>query len=466
MQSGQNEIIEIFVKKVKMFANVYNVNYINVMNVNEINNCLLTGKLKTSGLFPHLELLKQSSFIFNIDFGLKGIPQEPGIILLRGARQYGKSTWLEHNLKQTIKEHSPGSALYLNGDEIRDEEDLFKSIKKTVQLFDPSRKIKRLFIDEITAVKNWQHAVKRCADAGIIRDILVITTGSKASDLRHGSERLPGRKGKLARTSYYFTPVSYKEFKRVCGKHLGENALHTYLISGGCPITCSELATIGRIPEYIPEMIRDWINGECAAKGKQRASLLAILETVIRYGGNPCGQAKLAREAGMANNTVAASYIELLQDLICIGTSFAWDSSRKIILRRKPCKYHFVNLLSALSFLPTHIRTTEDFKRLSPQVQGVWYEWIVAQELWRRAVINGKEFPEMFSFWQSQNHEIDFVTPEKRYIEVKRGRANPFEFSWFPENFPNNSLTVINENRFTTSYSQGITLEDFLLESD
>ena len=436
------------------------------MNVNDINSSLLSGRLKTPGLFSHLEILKQSPFIFSIDFGLKRLPQEPGIIMLRGARQYGKSTWLEQNLKQTVEKHGPGSALYLNGDEIRNEIELFNIIRKTAGLFDPSKKIKRLFIDEITAVKEWQHAVKRCVDAGDIRDVLVITTGSKASDLRRGTERLPGRKGKLLRTSFYFTPVSYAEFKRVCGEYLGDNTLHTYLISGGCPVACSEFTSNRRMPEYIPEMIRDWIYGECAASGRQRASLLAVMETVARYGGNPCGQAKLAREAGLANNTVAAGYIELLQDLMCIGTTHAWDSSKDIVLRRKPCKYHVVNLLAAISFSHSHIRTVEDFHRLSPKVQGVWYEWIVAQELWRRAVKEGKEFPEMFSFWQSKNHEIDFVTSAGRFIEVKRGGTSPVEFSWFAEVFPHDSLIVISENRFKTRYSRGMTLEDFLLESN
>ncbi len=436
------------------------------MNVNDINSSLLSGKLKVPGLFPHLEILKQNPFIFSIDFGLKRLPQEPGIIMLRGARQYGKSTWLEQNLKTTIEKYGPGSALYLNGDDIRNEVELFNAIKKTTDLFDPSKKIKRLFIDEITAVKEWQYAVKRCADSGYIRDVLVITTGSKASELRRGTERLPGRKGKLPRTSFYFTPVSYSEFKRVCGNHLGNNTLNTYLISGGCPVACSEFASHRRIPEYIPEMIRDWIYGECAAGGRQRSSLLAVIETIIRYGGNPCGQTKIARESGLANNTVAAGYIELLQDLMCIGTAYAWDYSKNIMLRRKPCKYHFVNTLAALSFSHTHIRTVEDFLSLPPQTQGLWYEWVVAQELWRRAVKVGKDFPEMFSFWQSKKHEIDFVTSEGRFIEVKHSSATPVEFSWFSEIFQNDSLIIISKNRFKTRYSRGITLEDFLLEHD
>ena len=61
--------------------------------------------------------------------------------------------------------------------------------------------MRRLFIDEITALPQWEVAVKRLADRRVLRDVLLVTTGSRATDIRRGSE-LPGRKGKLARTDY------------------------------------------------------------------------------------------------------------------------------------------------------------------------------------------------------------------------------------------------------------------------
>jgi hypothetical protein len=40
-----------------------------------------------------------------------------------------------------------------------------------------------------------------------------------------------------------------------------------------------------------------------------------------------------AREAGLANNTVAAGWIEML-DLLCVGTSGAWDASKRVEVAR------------------------------------------------------------------------------------------------------------------------------------
>jgi predicted AAA+ superfamily ATPase len=320
-----------------------------------------------------------------------------------------------------------------------------------------------MFIDEITAIDNWQMALKRLADAGELRGVLVVTTGSKATDLRRGTERLPGRKGKLGRSWYHFPPLAYKEFLRAGGDRLGPDAVLAYVLSGGCPVASAEMIAHGLRPEYITEMVRDWIYGEVAASGRNRSSLLGVFDTISRYGGNPCGQAKVAREAGLANNTVAAGYLELLMDLMCVGTATAWDAQKKQLLHRKPAKYHFINLLAAVSWHSDRPESVGDFKHMAPQVQGAWYEWAVAQELWRRAALKGEEFPERMAFWQGGGHELDFVLSGSEFLEVKRGASSPLEFAWVPRTFPGGYLTVINTQRFEAGFCKGITLEDFLL---
>ena len=87
------------------------------MNVVERNLLYLKGVRQEEGLFPHLEVAPASGF-FNWDFGLAELPREPGIIVIRGPRQYGKSTWLEYQLRETLRQFGPGTALFLNGDYI------------------------------------------------------------------------------------------------------------------------------------------------------------------------------------------------------------------------------------------------------------------------------------------------------------------------------------------------------------
>ena len=62
-------------------------------------------------------------------------------------------------------------------------------MRELVPLFHSGSRVRRLFIDEITAIGDWETALKVLSDAGELRRILVVTTGSWAADLRHGSER-------------------------------------------------------------------------------------------------------------------------------------------------------------------------------------------------------------------------------------------------------------------------------------
>jgi len=456
-----------------LFANVITVSHPNVMNVSAsgvldvraINEALVGDDPDFPRLLPHLAELQRRSYGFEFELGLDVLPREPGVLLVRGARQYGKSTWLEQWIARTVREHGPGTAVYLNGDVIANAARLVTDVREVVSLFSPTAPVRRLFVDEITSIAHWERALKQLLDAGQLRDVLVVTTGSKATDLRRGSERLPGRKGRLDRTNYLFTPISYREFLRVCGEHLGETPWMLYLLSGGSPMALNELATYGKLGEFVVEATSDWIYGEIAASGRGRASLVAVMQQLVRLGGAPIGQAKLAREAGLANNTVSAGFIEMLADLTCIGWCRAWDPNRRITVHRKPAKFPFINLLVAVAWSPVRLRSAADFVRLPADRRGCWLEWLVAQELWRRKAIAGDPMPEELAYWRSDDHELDYVRAPDDFLEVKQGRTGPMDFTWFPRRFPRARLTVLTTTPFEHDWVRGITIDEFLREA-
>jgi hypothetical protein len=92
--------------------------------------------------------------VFRLSFGLDALPESPGMILLRGARQYGKSTWLEQQIAATTRRFGPGTAFYLNGDEIAEANGLTEAIRELVPLFRRGAPVRRRFIDEITAIRD------------------------------------------------------------------------------------------------------------------------------------------------------------------------------------------------------------------------------------------------------------------------------------------------------------------------
>ena len=427
-----------------------------------MNECLLAGTINREGMWPRLEELERKAVSFRFSFGLDALPIEPGVIVVRGPRQYGKSTWLDLELRHTIVEHGPGSALYLNGDDLINERDLEEQLLTLEQLFPARTTVRRIFIDEITAVPEWERAMKRLWDRGNLRRTLIVTTGSRATDLRRGSEKLPGRKGRLPQTEFVFLPIAYREFAAKGREVLGDETWLAYLLAGGSPLALNDLYQLGRLPEYLIQMTRDWILGEVVSSGRSRIFLAALTQNLFRFGGTPCGYAKLARESGLANNTVASGYIEQLGDLLCVLPAWKWEE-RGVLNLRVPCKFHFINLLAAVSLFHGPLRRVDDMKALDPEVQAMFLEWIVAQEIWRRAVLRTPAETEALGFWKSKTHEIDFVTPEGELVEVKRGQANASEFAWFHKVFPKKRLTVICATPFETDFVCGVTIEDYLL---
>lgn len=434
------------------------------MNVRLLNERLLGSADAPLSWFPHLEQLARQSVTFAVDFGLPVLPTAPGVLSIRGPRQYGKSTWLEQQLRDSVLAGGPGSAFYLNGDHIADAAELVRELETLDAMFRRDAPHRRLFVDEITAVDGWEQAVKRVLDGGGLRDVLVVTTGSRARDLRRGVERLPGRKGKLSRTSYLFVPLSFGSFAKEAGDRFGDDLVITYLLTGGCPAAAAEMIEHGRLPEYVVEMVRDWIFGECAASGRDRGSLLAVWEALLRRGGTPIGQANVARDAGLANNTVAQGYLELLADLLCVGTAFAWDASRGIAVRRRPAKFPPTNLLAAIAFDRSGLRTVADFRALPEPVQGRWFEWLLAQEIWRRRALRGEPTPEQLAYWQTGDHELDYVVRPDLLFECKRGSSSALEFAWFAKTFPKAELWIVGRDRFDGARIRGRTFADVLLD--
>ena len=148
------------------------------MNVRQINELLLKGEIDREEMWPRITEYEAKAAAFSFEFGLRELPKEPGLIIVRGPRQYGKSTWLDMNLRWSAQEFGKGSSYYLNGDELMTAEALVSEMVHLHAAYHPDAKVKRLFIDEITAIPEWEKAVKRLLDQGLFRDVLIITTGS------------------------------------------------------------------------------------------------------------------------------------------------------------------------------------------------------------------------------------------------------------------------------------------------
>jgi uncharacterized protein len=447
------------------------------MNVEEKNRLLSKGSIDRDDLWPKIKDYENKRFQFRWEFGLEQLPTKPGVIIIRGARQSGKSTWLELKLLETIEEFGKGSGYFLNGDHIYSHDEFEQNLLQLEIAFHKTAKVKRIFIDEITRIKDWERVIKRLIDSGHLLDVLIITTGSNASDLRRSSERLPGRKGQLDKNEYIFLPISYKEYLYQVKNEIGtfeSDTLWGYILTGGSPLAIHELYYGDKISETFTSLLSDWILGEFAESGRSRIFLFNLLRKLYETAPAPISYTKLAKEAGFANNTMALDYIEKLADLLCIKPLMQWDADRNVVIARKPSKFQFINLAAAWTFHPKRPRYIHELRNFEGKEKGAMYEWIVAQELWRREQLEmqtkardpSKQLYETeLKYWSSKQHEIDFVTVDQNMIEVKAGECSPLDFTWFEKVFPNHHLTVISESSFETKYITAKTLEQWLLEA-
>jgi predicted AAA+ superfamily ATPase len=123
-----------------------------------------------------------------------------------------------------------------------------------------------------------------------------------------------------------------------------------------------------------------------------------------------------------------------------------------------------VNLLAANTWWPHRYTTPAELENAPGEEKGIWMEWAVAAELFRRAAIRGDVTPLQSLFWRTDSREVDFVRRGRPWIEVKTGKAAPFEFDWFRHSFPQEQLLVVSSDRFESEAIRGVTLEDFLLD--
>ncbi len=448
------------------------------MNVDERNRLFLQGPIDRDELWPKVKEYEAQRFQFRWEFGLEELPQQPGLITIRGARQSGKSTWLELQLLQTLEDHGLGSAFFLNGDSIYSHQEFEQKLIEVEGLFLKKSKIRRLFIDEITQIKDWERVVKRLIDRGQLKNVLLVTTGSNAADLRRSSERLPGRKGKIEKTEFIFLPISYKEFRYQVQNGVGtfeSDTLFAYILSGGSPLAIQNIYLSDKLEENFVTLVTDWILGDLASSGRSRTFLLNLLRRLYQVAPGSISYTKLAKEAGLANNTAALDYVERLADLLCIYPMMQWDHTRDVVVARKASKFPFINLCTAWAFHPKAPRYIHEIRGMEGQEKGAMYEWVVAQEIWRRGQLalqkqQRKSIHSLLEvemkYWASNEHELDFILPDGSAIEVKSGSINPAEFAWYSKVFPRKRLHVIADTEIETDSLFVQPLEKFLLEAE
>ncbi len=317
-------------------------------------------------------------------------------IIIFGARQVGKTTFLSHLLPQK------DDILWLNGDE-EEVRTTFSNISaSSFSSIIGNHKI--LILDEAQRIENIGLKLKIIQDA-YGQDIQIIATGSSSFDLANQiNEPLTGRKW-----TYRMYPLSFSELVTHQGLIAERNNLENRLLYGYYP----EIVTH---PDEAKERLQELINDNLykdifSLDGIQKPSKIEkLLQALAFQIGSQVSINELSQTVGLDNKTVE-KYLTLLEQSFIIFRlpSFARNLRNELSSSNK---YYFYDtgvrntLIS--DFRPTNLR----------QDIGHLFENFIIAEL-QKTTHRHKQY-----FWRtSQQQEIDYLTDEN-------GAISALEIKW------------------------------------
>jgi len=296
---------------------------------------------------PHLSALAQLKYQSSSSWWNELSSDTPGIYILTGGRQVGKSTSCKLLIKEYLQNNilSPKKTLYLPCDEIYSAKDLSQILRFYLDTVENDNFL--LIVDEITFVKDWDRVIKALADEGFFKKGICILTGSDSVILKEAAMRFPGRRGLASKVDFHLYPLSFSEYVDLLSPNqtLDSDNLFTYfkqyLLCGGYLRAINDLAEFGEVTKATFLTYEQWIRGDFLKRGKNEDSLLSILATLLTVGVSQVSYSKLTQKVGTISKDTCINYLRLLGRMDVLIELQAFDQNKKQGFPRKDRKFHF-----------------------------------------------------------------------------------------------------------------------------
>lgn len=368
------------------------------------------------------------------------IPLRKGdLSTLRGPRQVGKTTTLKRMIQKLLAQ-GERRMLYYSFDTEKSNEEIPHVIRRAKGISGLPPGSWYFFLDEVTAIPDWQRGVKYAWDAGLLRDDFVLCTGSSAH--RMGTEQLPGRRGKGR--NYLQLTVSFRDFCRLargielpeemlsidgCFKPSGREvlqqlyrrhealsaALSVYSRIGGFPAAVADQMSQGAVSQETVATLWALIVHEIQqSRLDSRAALKLIERTGVSLGSTLSWQTA-ADAMGVGSHNTAQDYTRALAESFVLMTLYYWDMSGGFEPRKQRKLYVMDPLIS---YLPSRLELGSRI----PNEDGI-IESLVAVGLFRSAseqITQSEGSLSALGYWRSRDgREIDFVVPSRSARDKK-----------------------------------------------
>lgn len=342
----------------------------------------------------HLVQLKAADF----RRAFRELKLDPGVTLIRGPRQIGKSTWLKILLSKEVKLGK--KCFFHTCEDLNDHKDL-------TALLQSQPDVQYFFLDEITFVKEWWRSIKKATDQSL--SLRFILTGSNSYDLKHGLDLMPGRWSKNA-GEVFLSPMDFSEW---CGmrKQAGwpkltrVEALRAYMKIGGFPTALAEAGPDLQTPVEAIKTYRRWIEGDAIKLNRQPQFMRELLGQLAKTVGSSLSLHTLAQKTQMMSYHTAQDYISILEHAFAIRTLFAYDPEKDNFQMKKEKKFYFTDpLIYWVALDWAGIKMPENHEEQLA-------ENIAAEYLSRKT--------KRLGYFSNQGGEVDFINGKEWAIEVK-----------------------------------------------
>jgi len=329
---------------------------------------------------PHLSSLKDLKYVFRSSLEREIPVHIPGIYILTGGRQVGKSTLVKLIIENLlIKQKEPARRIfYIPCDILQRYQDLIFIIQ---QAFDEIGREKYfyMFLDEITYVKEWDRAIKYFADMGYFKRGFILITGSDSIILKDSMKYFPGRRGKSGKTDFHYHPLSFSEYLLLTMPELKnevqtvrelyssiedietelnskkirviDECFQNYLLSGGFLPAINEYESSKKIGSSVYQTYSQWVVGDILKRNKKEHFLKDIILTLTERLAKQVTLHNIASMTEIQHHSTVQDYLSILEDMDVVFIQYTLREDKLQPSPRKAKKIHFSDPFIAQSLI-------------------------------------------------------------------------------------------------------------------
>ncbi len=323
---------------------------------------------------PKLSQLKDLKFQWDPSLRQYIKLEQDVIYAIRGPRQVGKTTLLKLIIKDLLLNNKvKAENIFFWSCERNDAKELNAIIQTYFNWRVNEKNRKYLFLDEICAVQNWSNELVYFANKGDFKNCSIVVTGSHSMDLKHSTERMPGRRGGSEDNPLdkILLPMKFSEYAKLVSPEIREKLFdlalvkkedrhekimklfqgkidksiedlllykkqidalfESYMLTGGIPATINELEKKNTLSTSLFNVYLNAIIGDLNKYGYKEHYFKQIIREVFVTLSNPVSWNSFTKTTDIKSHNTIQEYATALEELYVANISFRYSIPDKKI---------------------------------------------------------------------------------------------------------------------------------------